>query len=195
MATQSDSVDALLAVRAALVLVLIVAVASIAVSAQPVLCGLHAQPLPSAPARKPPDRTPGVRRAFRHSLVLCVTACALLPAAAAAARADGPALGIARAKLAAGLTCSPGFARSERAPVLLTPAFSSDTLSYGWNYMRQLKADGIPFCSISVPDEGYGDLQRTAKFVVFGVRRMARSPAARSRCSATSMAASTSSGR
>ena len=138
------------------------------------LCGLHAPPLPSAPARKPPDRTPGVRRAFRHSTVLCLAAFALFPAAAAAGRADGPALGIARAKLAAGLTCGPGFARSERAPVLLTPAFSSDTLSYGWNYMRQLRADGIPFCSISVPDEGYGDLQRTAKFVVFGVRRMAR---------------------
>jgi hypothetical protein len=38
----------------------------------------------------------------------------------------------------------------------------------------QLKADRIAFCSISVPDEGYGDLQRTAKYVVFAVRRMAR---------------------
>ncbi len=104
---------------------------------------------------------------------MCAALCVLVPQAAAAGRPSGPALGIAKSKLAAALTCSPGFAKSKRAPVLLTPAFSSDELSYGWNYFRQLEADRIPFCSISVPDEGYGDLQRTAKFVVFAVRRMA----------------------
>ena len=103
---------------------------------------------------------------------MCAALCVLVPQAAAAGRPSGPALGIAKSKLAAALTCSPGFAKSKRAPVLLTPAFSSDELSYGWNYFRQLEADRIPFCSISVPDEGYGDLQRTAKFVVFAVRRM-----------------------
>ena len=110
-------------------------------------------------------------------LLLCVLACALVPSAAAAdsrGGADGPSLGIARSKLAAALTCSKGFAKSNRAPVLLTPAFSSATLSYGWNYVPQLRADGIPFCSISVPDEGYGDLQKTAEHVVFAVRRMSR---------------------
>ncbi len=58
--------------------------------------------------------------------------------------------------------------------MLLTPAFSTATASYGWNYMPQLTADGIPFCSISVTDEGYGDLQKTAEYVVFAVRRMSR---------------------
>lgn len=109
--------------------------------------------------------------------LLCAILCALLPAAAAADRhggANGPALGIARAKLAAGLKCSPGFAKSRAAPVLLTPAFSSAAASYGWNYIPQLTSDRIPFCSISVPDEGYGDLQRTAEYVVFAVRRMSR---------------------
>ncbi len=101
---------------------------------------------------------------------LCVAVCASAPAT----EASGPPLGIARSTLAEALTCSPGFAKSDRAPVLLTPAFSSAELSYGWNYFLQLAADRIPYCSISVPDEGYGDLQRTAKFVVFAVRRMAR---------------------
>jgi len=108
---------------------------------------------------------------------MCALVCALVPSVAAADRrggSTGPALGIARSKLAAGLTCTRGFAKSTRAPVLLTPAFSSAGTSYGWNYIPQLTADGIPFCSISVPDEGYGDLQRTAEYVVFAVRRMSR---------------------
>ena len=104
-------------------------------------------------------------------------ALALVPSIAAADRpggAGGPALRVARADLAAGLTCSRGFAKSTKPPVLLTPAFSSAPVSYGWNYIPQLTARGIPFCSISVPDEGYGDLQKTAQHVVYGVRRMSR---------------------
>ena len=84
----------------------------------------------------------------------------------------GPQLSAPRAALVAGLTCSPDFAGSKKAPVLLTPAFSDANGSYSWNYMPQLAADGIPFCSISTPDGGYGDLQRTAEYVVYAVRRM-----------------------
>jgi hypothetical protein len=74
--------------------------------------------------------------------------------------------------LAAGLQCSPGLAKARQNPVLLTPAFSDAATSYGWNYLPQLAADGIPACAISVPDDGYGDLQRTAEYVVYAVRLM-----------------------
>jgi triacylglycerol lipase len=117
------------------------------------------------------------RRSIRHAVLLSAVALALVPSVAVAERhggSTGPALGIARVKLAAGLSCSRGFAKSSKAPVLLTPAFSSAELSYGWNYIPQLTAAGIPFCSISVPDGGYGDLQKTAEYVVYGVRRMSR---------------------
>ena len=110
-------------------------------------------------------------------LVAALALALLVPSVAAADRdggGKGPALGVARSKLAASLTCSPGFAKSFRPPVLLTPAFSSAAVSYGWNYIPQLKAAGIPFCSISVADEGYGDLQKTAEHVVYAVRRMSR---------------------
>ncbi len=92
--------------------------------------------------------------------------------ASAADASIGPRLTVPRADLKESLACSDGFADSKRAPVLLTPAFSSAAESYGWNYIPQLTADGTPFCSISVPDEGYGDLQKTAEHVVYSVRRM-----------------------
>ena len=117
---------------------------------------------------------PSAHRVLRSSAALCVTAVALalLPSVATAAR-EGPKLSVPAAQLASSLTCSPGLGRARSAPVLLTPAFSDAETSYGWNYIRQLRADGIAFCSISVPDEGYGDLQRTAEHVVYAVRRMA----------------------
>ncbi len=76
--------------------------------------------------------------------------------------------------LASALSCDPSVRNARRSPVLLTPAFSSAATSYGWNYLPQLRADGIPTCSISVSDDGYGDLQKTAEYVVYAVRRMAR---------------------
>ncbi len=85
---------------------------------------------------------------------------------------EGPRLDVPAAVLAASLRCSPGLAHARTNPVLLTPAFSSAATSYGWNYQPQLAADGIPACAISVPDDGYGDLQRTAEHVVYAVRRM-----------------------
>jgi len=107
-------------------------------------------------------------------LVACAAAAVLVLPAAAPARAParGPALRVPAAALAASLTCGPGLRHAKRAPVLLTPAFSTADASYGWNYVPQLQRDGIPFCTISVADEGYGDLQRTAEHVVYAVRRM-----------------------
>ncbi len=85
---------------------------------------------------------------------------------------EGPPVDVPAAVLAASLRCSPGLAHARQDPVLLTPAFSSAATSYGWNYLPQLAADRIPECAISVPDDGYGDLQRTAEYVVYAVRRM-----------------------
>jgi triacylglycerol lipase len=85
---------------------------------------------------------------------------------------EGPRLSVPPEKLAAAFTCSGDLRRSERDPVLLTPAFSSAGVSYGWNYLTRLPKLGVPTCAISVDDGGYGDLQDTAEYVVYAVRRM-----------------------
>ncbi|OZF30781.1 lipase [Rhodococcus sp. 14-2483-1-2] len=85
----------------------------------------------------------------------------------------GPPLTVAKADLDEALTCTTDLHDATRDPVLLTPAFATDQQSFGWNYLQSLPAEGIPVCSLSLPDEGYGDLQIAAQYVVHAVRTMA----------------------
>lgn len=113
----------------------------------------------------------GWRLAFIPLVGLIALALALPAAADAAA---GPPLEITDADIDSALTCNTTLAEASSDPVLLTPAFSTAEASYGWNYLARLPKLGIPTCSITVPDGGYGDLQRTAEYVVASVRRMSR---------------------
>ncbi|MFI8568939.1 esterase/lipase family protein [Rhodococcus sp. NPDC078407] len=87
--------------------------------------------------------------------------------------AVGPPLTVTQAALDEALTCTTDLHDATRDPVLLTPAFATDQQSFGWNYLQSLPAIGIPVCSLSFPDEGYGDLQISAEYVVHAVRTMA----------------------
>lgn len=110
----------------------------------------------------------------RLGIVACaLVAGALAPGAAIASAAqEGPPLTINAGQVDRALECSPGLERAQRDPVLLTPAFSTAAESYAWNYRQRLPALGIPTCSITVDDHGYGDLQLTSEYVVAAVRRM-----------------------
>lgn len=85
---------------------------------------------------------------------------------------SGPALQVTTTEFEQAYSCRSELAGITRDPVLITPAFSSDEGSFGWNYLRQLPALGIPVCSLSLPDGGFGDLQTAAEYVVHAVRRM-----------------------
>ncbi|QII02218.1 lipase [Rhodococcoides fascians A21d2] len=111
------------------------------------------------------------------SAVAVAVICSSAPGAASAqpVHADpvGPPLTVAQADLDKALTCTTDLHDATRDPVLLTPAFATDQQSFGWNYLQSLPAAGIPVCSLSLPDEGYGDLQVAAQYVVHAVRTMA----------------------
>ncbi|MGH8461648.1 MAG: lipase family alpha/beta hydrolase [Stenotrophobium sp.] len=92
--------------------------------------------------------------------------------AASAEDRSGPALTVPQDQLDAGLSCTPDIASATRDPVLITPAFTNAQDSFGWNYLLQLPLLGIPTCSISVPDRGFGDLQNAAEYVVYAVRKI-----------------------
>jgi triacylglycerol esterase/lipase EstA (alpha/beta hydrolase family) len=93
---------------------------------------------------------------------------------AAAVQPPGPVLTIPRQQLDAALDCSHGIERATHDAVLLMPAFSTGDESFGWNYRRQLPTLGIPACTISLPDHGFGDLQTAAEYVVYASRKVAR---------------------
>ena len=115
-----------------------------------------------------------------RSLVSAVAVAVICSSAAGTASAQpvltepaGPPLTVAQADLDKALTCTADLHDATRDPVLLTPAFATDQQSFGWNYLQSLPAVGIPVCSLSFPDEGYGDLQISAQYVVHAVRTMA----------------------
>lgn len=113
----------------------------------------------------------------------CLTACDGAPSAEPSA-ADpakdgtapvpdlGPALTVPIAELDQAMSCTPDVPTATRDVVLITPAFTSDTDSFGWNYLRQLPALGIPVCSLSIPGHGFDDLQLAAEYVVHAVRKI-----------------------
>lgn len=116
---------------------------------------------------------------LRRLTVFTVAALSVLSVATGAASAQtpdtqpGPALTIGAAQLESALTCTEDLHDAPVDPVLLTPAFATDQQSFGWNYLSSLPALGIPVCSLSLPDDGYTDLQVSAQYVVHAVRTMA----------------------
>lgn len=106
------------------------------------------------------------------AMAALLAACGDASSPSVASGDPGPALSVTSRDLDDALTCSGSLAGITRDAVLLTPAFSTDEESFGWNYLPQLRALAIPHCSLSLPDGGFGDLQHAAEYVVLAVRRM-----------------------
>src|SRR5436190_17521908 len=116
---------------------------------------------------------------MRRCLVLTTVVFALLAGAASADPAyappdrAGPALGVAPAKLAAALECSRGIDRAARTPVLLVPGTGSNAHdNFSWNYEPQFDKLGIPWCAVTFPYNGNGDIQVNGEYVVYALRTM-----------------------
>ena len=115
-----------------------------------------------------------VRVLVAAALALALALVVLRPRQRTGRRRRRSVAGNRRSKLAAALTCSPGFAKSKRRPGAADSRVLERHDCRTAGTTPAAEADRIPFCSISVPDEGYGDLQKTAEHVVFAVRRMSR---------------------
>jgi pimeloyl-ACP methyl ester carboxylesterase len=85
----------------------------------------------------------------------------------------GPALDVSIDKLAGALECSDGVNGAQRAPVLLMPGTGSNAKdNFGWNYERAFNDLGIPWCAVSFPYNGNGDVQVNGEYVVYAIRTM-----------------------
>ncbi|KAA9161902.1 lipase [Amycolatopsis acidicola] len=92
----------------------------------------------------------------------------LVPAGAQAA--TGPALDVPESTLDAALNCSDGISDAQRDPVLLVPGTTLTPAEFDGNYARAFAAKGWPYCTITLPDHGMGDIQVAAEYVVHAIR-------------------------
>ncbi|MDX6641823.1 MAG: hypothetical protein QOF12_2834 [Solirubrobacteraceae bacterium] len=84
----------------------------------------------------------------------------------------GPALSVPAAKLAQSMRCSADLTSSARTPVLFaTPTLVNPDEAF-FAYERAFDAMGIPYCTLTIPYFTTEDIQLSAEYVVYGVRRM-----------------------
>src|SRR4051794_16555815 len=113
-------------------------------------------------------------------VLCCLIASAAVAAPAAAAdpayappdRA-GPPLSVPQDKLAAALECSRGVDGAKRAPVLLIPGTGASAKdNFSWNYEPAFDHLGIPWCAVTFPYNGNGDVQVNGEYVAYAIRTM-----------------------
>jgi hypothetical protein len=84
----------------------------------------------------------------------------------------GPALSVPAAKLAQSMRCSADLTSSGQAPVLfVTPTLVNPDEAY-FGYERAFDAVGIPYCTLTIPFFTTEDVQLSAEYVVYAVRRI-----------------------
>jgi hypothetical protein len=84
----------------------------------------------------------------------------------------GPPLSVPAAELAQSMRCSGDLASPGRAPVLfVTPTLVDPDEAY-FGYERAFDAVGIPYCTVRIPSFTTEDIQVSAEYVVYAIRRM-----------------------
>jgi hypothetical protein len=104
-------------------------------------------------------------------LLLAALLIALVPAAASAKPRP---LSITAAQQRASFACDGSLKGSARTPVLLVPGTGEDPDFFAWNYERAFAMLGTPYCTVTLPAHGTGDIQVAAEYVTSAIRRMHR---------------------
>ncbi len=112
----------------------------------------------------------------RNSLLVLAVAGVLtaavvgLPSPAGAA---GPVLDVAPTTLASALVCDGDLAGSGPTPVLLVPGTTlTPEVNFSWNYEKVFTAAGRPWCAVTIPGHGMGDVQVAAEYIGYALRTM-----------------------
>jgi pimeloyl-ACP methyl ester carboxylesterase len=114
-----------------------------------------------ASALAPPGDLPGLPRTAGD------------PADYAPVDRPGPALSVPAELLEQSLACSADGEDADRKPVLFMHGTTSDPhVNFGWNYQRAFDGDARPYCLLTFPSRGNGDIQVTGEYVVHAIRTM-----------------------
>ncbi|WP_134663532.1 MULTISPECIES: triacylglycerol lipase [unclassified Amycolatopsis] len=85
----------------------------------------------------------------------------------------GPALTVPESTVDDALSCSPSVRGAKQDPVLLIPGTASNPESvFGWNFLPAFKAEGVPYCAVTLPKDADGDIQTAAEYAVRAIRVM-----------------------
>jgi hypothetical protein len=85
----------------------------------------------------------------------------------------GPPLDVPHSQLASSLVCEQSVDHASTTPVLLVPGTGASAKdNWSWNYEPALDARGIPWCAITFPYNGNGDIQVNGEYMVFAIRTM-----------------------
>jgi triacylglycerol esterase/lipase EstA (alpha/beta hydrolase family) len=110
-----------------------------------------------------------------RGLAIGIVAIALLAPASASAityappNQPGPPLSVPQQQLDSALTCKGNLA--SRTPVLLVHGTAENPQTeFTWNWEPALDALGIPWCTVALPQNGTGDIQTAAEYVVNAIR-------------------------
>jgi hypothetical protein len=88
------------------------------------------------------------------------------------AGASGPALSVPRSGLVAALRCHGDLAAGPR-PVLLAPGTTlTPDVNFSWNYEAVFSAAGRPWCAVTIPEHGMGDVSRRRLEGLLSVERI-----------------------
>jgi triacylglycerol esterase/lipase EstA (alpha/beta hydrolase family) len=82
----------------------------------------------------------------------------------------GPALSVPPAQLAQSLDCTSNLVSAGRTPVLFVTPTLVDPGEAFFGYERAFDAQGIPYCTVTIPDFTTEDIQVSAEYVVYAVR-------------------------
>jgi pimeloyl-ACP methyl ester carboxylesterase len=121
-----------------------------------------------------------VRRFVRLAAVVCSVAIVATGATATAAEPGyapvdrpGPPLSVPAGALHDAVRCTPGVRAGERDPVLLVHGTLLNVkLNFSWTYEPAFRAQGRPYCTVELPDNGLADIQDGAEYVVNAIRVM-----------------------
>ena len=108
----------------------------------------------------------------KKALTVLVAAVALLLPPTAAG-SPGPELSVPQDQLDSALTCAGNLSAGSRGPVLLVPGTAySPKSDFGWTWEPALNKLEIPWCAVALPQNGMGDTQIAAEYVVNAIRTM-----------------------
>jgi triacylglycerol esterase/lipase EstA (alpha/beta hydrolase family) len=107
---------------------------------------------------------------------LLFAAASFLGLAASAPASAEPHLSVTKHRLSSALHCTGKLSRGRPAPVLLLPGSGSDgSYLFPTGVQIDLSARGVPSCYLNLPAHTTADMQVSAQYVVFAIRKMAQS--------------------
>ena len=117
-------------------------------------------------------KTSTLRRAA-FGLLMCLSLVgAAGPASATPLHQPGPRLSVPAAELDAAVHCTPAAVHARREVALFIPATALDPDQFSWNWFPALDKIAYPYCSVTLPGHGLGDIQTSAEYVVNAIRHV-----------------------